>query len=180
MFNVVKVECVPLNSMFFRRAARLRPERAVIGDREVMPINARPGLLVAGGVAAALPLAAVLIVVTTGSTPTATDADQVRAVLDGMNGSYNRSDFEAFASHVCLDMLRAAGYEAGWYQSRESDGPTQITVNSVDVTGDGDLARAVANVRFVAANHDAKTLDIDFLREGSQWKACRYRPTRSL
>jgi hypothetical protein len=68
-------------------------------------------------------------------------------------------------------MLRADDYEAGWYQSRKSDGPTQITVNSVDVTGDD----AVANVRFVAANHaDAKTLDIDFLREGAEWKACRY------
>jgi len=94
-----------------------------------------------------------------------------------MNGAYNRSDFDAFASHVCADMLRASGYEAGWYQSRESDGPTQITVNSVDVTGDD----AVANVRFVAANHeDTKTLDIDFLREGAEWKACRYHPTRSV
>jgi hypothetical protein len=94
-----------------------------------------------------------------------------------MNGSYNRSDFEAFASHVCADMLRAGGYEAGWYQSRESDGPTQITVNSVDVTGHD----AVANVRFVAANHsDAKTLDVDFLREGDQWKACRYAAGQSV
>ena len=142
-----------------------------------MPINARPGLLVAGAVAAALPIAAVLIVFSTGSTPTATDADQVRAVLNGMNGSYNRSDFEAFASHVCDDMLRANGYKAGWYESRKSDGPTQITVNSVDVTGDD----AVANVRFVAANRDdAKTLDIDFLREGADWKACRYHAGRSV
>ena len=142
-----------------------------------MPINARPGLLVAGGAAAALPIAAAMIVFTPGSTPTATDEDQVRAVLNGMNGSYNRSDFEAFTSHVCADMLRANGYETGWYQSRQSDGPTQITVNSVDVTGDD----AVANVRFVAANHDdAKTLDIDFLREGADWKACRYHAARSV
>jgi hypothetical protein len=78
-------------------------------------------------------------------------------------------------------MLRAGGYEAGWYQSRKSDGPTQITVNSVDVTGDGDNAQAVANVRFVAANHsDVKTLDVDFLREGDQWKACRYAAGQSL
>jgi hypothetical protein len=149
----------------------------IVGDRELMPINARPGLLVAGAAAAALPVAAAMIVFTPGSTPTATDEDQVRAVLNGMNGSYNRSDFEAFASHVCADMLRTNGYETGWYQSRESDGPTRITVNSVDVTGDD----AVANVRFVAANHDdAKTVDIDFLREGADWKACRYHATRSL
>jgi hypothetical protein len=142
-----------------------------------MSINARPGLLVAGAAGAALPIAAVLIFATMGSAPRATDENQVRAVLDGMNGAYSRSDFDAFASHVCADMLRASGYEAGWYQSRESDGPTQITVNSVDVTGDD----AVANVRFVAANHeDTKTLDIDFLREGAEWKACRYHPTRSV
>jgi hypothetical protein len=140
--------------------------------------SARKGLFIAGGaLAAALAIVAALMLVTTRPAPTATDGDQVRRVLEGMNGSYNRSDFEAFASHVCADMLRAGGYEAGWYQSRKSDGPTQITINSVDVTGDD----AVANVRFVAANHsDAKTLDVDFLREGDQWKACRYAAGQSL
>jgi hypothetical protein len=115
------------------------------------------GLFIAGGALAAAPAIVVaLMVVTTRPAPTAT---------------------EAFASHVCADMLRAGGYEAGWYQSRESDGPTQITVNSIDVTGDN----AVANVRFVAANHsDARTLNVDFLREGDQWKACRYAAGQSL
>ncbi len=144
-----------------------------------MALGARSGLLVAGGAlaAAASTIVSVVLTVTTAPAPAVRDADQVRAVLDGMNGSYNRSDFAAFASHVCADMLRANGYEAGWYQSRKFDGPTQITINSVDVTGDD----AVANVRFVAANHEAaKTLDIDFLREGPEWKACRYHATRSL
>ena len=144
--------------------------------------SARKGLFIAGGaLAAALAIVAALMVVTTRSAPTATDGDQVRRVLEGMNGSYNRSDFEGFASHVCADMLRAGDYEAGWYQSRKSDGPTQITVNSVDVTGNGDDAQAIANVRFVAANHsDAKTIDVDFLREGDQWKACRYAAGQSV
>lgn len=141
-----------------------------------MPIDPRPALFAAGVVAAALPIAAVLIVLSPGSTPTATAEDQVRAVLDAMNGSYNRSDFQAFASHVCTDLLRSGGYEAGWYESRKSDGPTRITVNAVDVTGDD----AIANVRFVAANHaDAKTLDVKFVRDSSEWKACRYQATRS-
>ena len=130
--------------------------------------------------AAALTIAAVLMVVATRPVPTATDEAQVLAVLDGMNGSYNRSDFDAFASHVCADMLHADGYEAGWYQSRKSDGPTQLTVNSIDVAGDPPL-HAVANVRFVAANQpDAKTLDVDFLREGAEWKACRYYHPRAV
>jgi hypothetical protein len=39
---------------------------------------------------------------------------------------------------------------------------------------------AIANVRFAAANHeDARTLDVDFLREGAEWKACRYHAVRS-
>src|SRR5258708_25996105 len=140
-----------------------------------MPINTR-ALIVAGG--AALPIAAVLIAVATRpAAPGGTDADQVRAVLAGMNGSYNRSDFEAFASHVCADVLQVKDYEAGWHQSRTTDGPTHITVNSVDVNG----ADAVANVRFIAANHeDAKTLDIDFLRDGAEWKACRYHAGNSV
>jgi hypothetical protein len=140
-------------------------------------LHARLGLLIVGGAAVvALALVALLITVGTRSAPVASEEDQVRAVLYGMNGSYNRSDFAAFASHLCPDMLRADQFEAGWHKSRESDGPTQITVNSVDVRGDG----AVANVRFEAANHaDPKTFDVDFLREGADWKACRYRAGRS-
>jgi hypothetical protein len=109
-----------------------------------------------------------------GSAQAATDEEQVRAVLTGMNGSYNRSDFTEFASHLCADLLRSAGFEAGWYASRKSDGPTQITVNSVEVTG-VPAPRAVANVRFQAANRaDTKVLDVEFLRDGDEWKACRY------
>jgi hypothetical protein len=112
-----------------------------------------------------------MVFLSPGSAQATTDEDQVRAVLNGMNGSYNRSDFTDFASHLCADMLRKAGFEAGWYASRKSDGPTQITVNSVDVKGDD----AVANVRFVAANRaEAKTLDVEFLRDGAGWKVCRY------
>jgi hypothetical protein len=133
-----------------------------------MRTNARIGLVVAGGVVAAVVAAG------TGPAWAATDEDQVRAVLNGMNGSYNRSDFEGFASHLCADMLKPAGFEAGWYASRSSDGPTQITINSVQVTG-GPHPQAVANVRFQAANRpDAKTLDVEFLRAGADWKACRY------
>ena len=116
-----------------------------------------------------------LIALASGSAQAATDEDQVRAVLTGMNGSYNSSDFRGFASHLCADMLKTAGFEAGWYASKKSDGPTQITINSVEVAGVSDARRAVANVRFDAANHaDTWTLDVEFLREGAQWKACRY------
>ena len=120
---------------------------------------------------AALAIAAGLSVLASAPATAATDEDQVRAVLNGMNGSYNRSDFTGFASHLCADMLKAADFEAGWYASRKSDGPTQITINSVDVPG----TDAVANVRFQAANHaDTKVVDVEFLREGAEWKACRY------
>ncbi|HET6735499.1 hypothetical protein [Mycobacterium sp.] len=74
--------------------------------------------VIAGCVAvAALTIAALLIAVGARSTPATSDEDRVRAVLNGMNGSYNRSDFAAFASHVCPDMLRADQFEAGWYHS---------------------------------------------------------------
>jgi hypothetical protein len=149
-----------------------------MGKAERVRLHARIGLLIAGAVAVvALTLVALFIALGARSGPVASDEDEVRAVLDGMNGSYNRSDFAGFSSHLCPDMLRANGYEAGWYQSRKSDGTTQITVNSVDVTGDD----AVANVRFQAANHeDTKTLDIDFLRQGVDWKACRYHVPRAI
>ena len=130
--------------------------------------RARDGLCIAGCVA-------VLGAATAGPASAATDEDQVRAVLNGMNGSYNSSDFKGFASHLCADMLKAAGLEASWYASRKSDGPTQITINSVEVAAVGEIPRAVANVRFEAANHaDTKTLDVVFLRVGADWKACRY------
>jgi hypothetical protein len=133
-----------------------------------MRTNARLGFVVACGVLTAVVAAGI------GPARAATDEDQVRAILNGMNGSYNRSDFKGFASHVCADMLKPAGFEAGWYASRNADGATQITINSVQVTG-GPHPQAVANVRFQAANRpDVKTLDVEFLREGADWKACRY------
>jgi hypothetical protein len=121
-----------------------------------------------------LAIVAGLVLLSSAPAQAATDEDQVRAVLNGMNGSYNRSDFTTFASHLCTDMLRPAGVEAGWYASRNTDGPTQITINSIQVTG-GAHPEAVANVRFQAANRpDTTTLDVEFLREGADWKACRY------
>ncbi len=123
---------------------------------------------------ATLATVAVVSMATAATASATTDEDQVREVLSGMNGSYNRSDFTEFASHLCADMLKATGFEAGWYASRKSDGPTQITINSVEVT-DVPHAQAVANVRFQAANHsEAKTLDVEFRRDGAEWKACRY------
>lgn len=122
-------------------------------------------LLVGLGVATSVPASA------------ASDEDQVRAVLRGMNASYNGADFSGFASHLCPDMLQSAGFAAGWYASRKTDGPTEITVNSVHIFGND----AVANVRFEAANRkDAKTLDIDLVRDGSDWKACKYTTGRTV
>lgn len=107
------------------------------------------------------------------------DADQVRAVLAGMNGSYNRSDFTSFAAHVCAAMRHADGFETEWYASRRADGPTRISVNSVTVAGHPAVT-AVATVRFAAENHSsAKTFDIDFVREAGEWKACHYHPTQA-
>src|SRR4051794_11191865 len=101
MFNVVKVESVPLKFNFFLpTASRVYPPR-IIGKAERVQLRGRIGLFIAAG----------------------------------------------------------------------------VTVNSVDVTRDD----AVANVRFQAANHeDIKTLDIDFRREGADWKACRYHVPRAI
>jgi hypothetical protein len=125
-------------------------------------------------IAVAPAIVAALALLSPAQAQAATDEDQVRAALDGMNGSYNRTDFTAFSSHLCPDLLKAADFKAGWYASRKADGPTQITINSVQVTG-GAHPQAVANVRFQAANHaDPKILDVEFLRQGAEWKACRY------
>jgi hypothetical protein len=128
-------------------------------------------------VGAALAVITALSLATSAPSRADSSENQVRAVLDGMNGSYNRKDFAGFASHLCASMMQTAGFAANWYASRGSDGPTRITVNSVDVNGDD----AVANVRFDAANHeDSKTLDIEFVREGVDWKACQYRAGQTV
>jgi ketosteroid isomerase-like protein len=142
-----------------------------------MDVRARDGLLVTGGAIVAAVLVAVISMVTTRPAPAGTEADRVRAVLDTMNSSYNRDDFNAFASHLCADILHVHNFESGWHQSRDSDGPTRIAVNSVNVNGDN----AVANVRFEAANQeDSRTLDVVFLRDGDAWKVCRYRAGQSI
>ena len=80
--------------------------------------------------AAVVPAIVVAIaVMSSASVQAATDEDEVRAVLAAMNGSYNRSDYQGFAAHLCAAMVTAAGFEAGWYASRNSDGPTQININ---------------------------------------------------
>lgn len=120
-------------------------------------------------------VAALLLAGSPVSASAATDEDQVRAVLDGMNASYNQSDFAGFAAHLCADLLSAAGFAADWYQSRRADGPTRITVNSVSLAGTPREQVAVANVRFEAANRDdTKTMDVEFVRDGAEWKACSY------
>lgn len=133
------------------------------------------------GAAASLAAVSVLAAALCGSVPAVADSaeSQIRALLDGMNRSYNRGDFDSFAAHVCSELLRAAGYRAGWYRSRRADGPTSITVNTVRVDGDG----AFASVRFEAADH-VRTLDVEFVREdgarGPEWKACRYHPAQAV
>ena len=127
--------------------------------------------------AAAIVIVAALSVLTSSPASAASDEDQVRAVLDTMNSSYNHSDFDAFASHLCADILNVPDFEAGWHVSRDSDGTTQIAISRVSVTGD----RAVANVRFEVANRaDAKTLDVGFVRENADWKACEYHSGRTV
>jgi hypothetical protein len=126
---------------------------------------------------ATLAIVAAVSVAAAGTAHAATDADQVRGVLDVLNNAYNSSDFDAFASHLCAQMRETDDFKAGWYVRRRVDGPTRITVNSVNVAGDD----AFANVRFEAANRtDAKTMDVEFIREGLDWKACRYHAGRSV
>lgn len=122
------------------------------------------------------------VVPTASAVPAAsvTDEDQVRAVLDGMNASYNREDFASFAAHLCAPLRRSASVAAEWYASRKSDGPIRITVSSVTLAGQPAFT-AMATVRFTAANQPkAKIVDIDFLREGTEWKACQYHPARAI
>ncbi|MGV0643581.1 Rv0361 family membrane protein [Mycolicibacterium sp. XJ879] len=108
----------------------------------------------------------------------ATDQEQVRAVLNGMNDSYNRFDFDAFAMYVCAAMRNDDGFEPGWYSSRRVDGPTRISVGAVSVAGDP-ATSAMATVRFEAAHH-TETLAVEFVREGAQWKACRYHAVEAI
>ncbi|MGV0714039.1 transcriptional regulator [Mycolicibacterium sp. XJ662] len=123
-------------------------------------------------------LAAVGLVCSPGPAAAATDKEQVRAVLNGMNDSYNRFDFDAFATYVCAAMRDDDGFEPAWYSSRRVDGPTRISVGSVSVAGDP-ATSAMANVRFEAAHH-TETLAVEFVREGAQWKACRYHAVEAV
>jgi hypothetical protein len=170
LFNAVKVESVPLNFNYFSATRR-----------QGVPISAQ-GIGHAGRMRRLILgfLGAALMIFSAEPAQAASDEDQVRAVLDGMNSSYNGADFDSFASHLCADMRRADGFETGWYESRKTDGPTSITVMSVDVAGNPP-SQAIANVRFAAANHaDAKVLEVDFVRENAEWKACRYHSASSL
>jgi hypothetical protein len=177
-FNAVKVESVPLNFNILTVPLCNTPGRCINSHTS----NSQAGSMTfrARGCGAALALVAGLAVAMSAPAQAASDEDQIRAVLASMNNAYNGSDFSEFASHLCTDMLQTAGFAAGWYSSRGTDGPTRITVNSIAVRNDPPTL-AVANVRFEAANHeDAKTLDIGLVRENKEWKACKYSPGRTV
>jgi hypothetical protein len=134
----------------------------------------RTGLIVGGiGAGLALSIVAAVLIVTLGrSTPVGpSDEEQIRAVVEGFEDAWNKSDFEKFKGYICARNLQNgdAPTEDKFTEQRSADGPIDLTVTSVQVNGD----KATAKVdEMNPQKHEKKSEDLDLVRENGGWKAC--------
>jgi hypothetical protein len=122
---------------------------------------------------AVIAIVATILVVTLGGARPAgpSDEEQIRAVVDGFEEAWNRSDFEKFTSLVCAESLNNGDAPAKdeFMEQRRDDGRIELTVTSVDVHGE----KATAKVDETnPQKHDTKSEDLDLVRENGKWKAC--------
>ncbi len=122
--------------------------------------------LIAGGIVAALAVIAIavvaVVVVTSNSEPT--DEERIRTIVNGLEDTYNRSDFDAFQKYLC-NSLKDEIAEDSWH----SDDRWSLTIESLEVTGD---KATVSVTNDFDGTDEPETEDISFVREDGGWKAC--------
>jgi hypothetical protein len=138
------------------------------------------GLIIGGLVAALVLVAAAVITVvvlrspsdvaTTGSTqPSAsqqTDEEQIKDAVEKFEKAWNDRDFDGFKPILCQEMQNDKQFnENEFLDARSENGEVKLDVESVEVDGDS----ATASVTHDGGNAD----DIDFVREGGNWKWCK-------
>jgi hypothetical protein len=141
----------------------------------------RTGLVV-GALAAALLIGVGLVVaaVTTsgglvtgtatrpvGTVPELSDEDQVRAVVDRFEQSWNDEDFDAMSEILCEDMRNDPEFDPDVMGEMRSLAGT-LTLTITELVVDGDTATATILNRGVDPD------DIDFARENGEWKWCEF------
>ena len=123
----------------------------------------RTGLIV-GGIVAEVIAIVVVVIILVASNSEPSDEERIRAIVNGLEETYNDSDFEAFRQYLCTG-LRDEITEESWH----SDEHWSLTIESLEITGD--TATATVTNDFDGTD-EPETEEISLLREDGEWKAC--------
>jgi hypothetical protein len=93
------------------------------------------------------------------------DEDQVRAVVDRFEQSWNEEDFDAMSEILCEDMRNDPEFDPSIMSEMRSIAGS-LTLTVVDLYVNGDAATATI------LNQGEDPDDIDFTREDGEWKWC--------
>jgi hypothetical protein len=95
------------------------------------------------------------------------DEDQVRAVVDRFEQSWNDEDFDAMSEILCEDMRNDPEFDPSvMSEMRSVAGRLTLTVTDLYVNGDAATATIL--------NQGEDPDDIDFARENGEWKWCEF------
>ena len=134
--------------------------------------SGKKGLIIGGVVAAiavvAIAAAVLVVVLTRESKPS--DEEQIRAVLTGMQDAWNGENWNEFKGFVCEPSMQDdPPTDEDLQEERDQQGRSELTVKSIEISGD----KASASVEQTYENSDEPdTEDVDFVREGDDWKVC--------
>jgi hypothetical protein len=93
------------------------------------------------------------------------DEDQIRGIVRAFEDAWNGGSFDAFRPILCSEMRADEEFnEEQFRDARNDGGQLNLILESVDFTGD----YATADV----SNGGRNNQDIDFVREGGEWKWC--------
>lgn len=126
-----------------------------------------------GGVVAAVAVvaivAAVLVVALTRESKPS-DEERIRQFFASAQNAWNNSDFDAFADLTCDKDRQGEDFtESNFRDARVDEGRVEITVKSVEVSGD----TAIASVEEKYETEDEPdSVEHDLVREGGEWKVC--------
>ena len=95
------------------------------------------------------------------------DEDQVRAVVDRFEKSWNEEDFDAMSEILCEDMRNDPEFDPSIMSEMRSIAGS-LTLTVADLYVDGDAATATI------LNQGEDPDDIDFTRENGDWKWCEF------
>jgi hypothetical protein len=146
------------------------------------PSNKTRNILIAVGIGVVVIIAVVLTLVFTLGGP-ASDEDQIRGAIRGIESAWNNKDFKAWKSHFCQKQANKMDEED--FKNDSDEERVTITVKSITVHGDTADAEVIINTsnsssttrttstRTTSSSSNDKKNTMKFVKEDGKWLWCR-------